>query len=59
MEVHDNGAGFDVDTALREPLSGHFGLKGMRERVHILGGEFSISSAPTQGTSVTVRVPWR
>ncbi len=58
MEVHDNGLGFNVDAILREALTGHFGLKGMRERVHLLGGQFSISSTPEVGTCVTVRVPW-
>lgn len=57
MEVYDNGRGFDVDAVMQQPLAGHFGLEGMRERVHLLGGSFSIESAPGLGTRVRVDVP--
>lgn len=59
LEVQDNGAGFDVEAVVREPRAEHVGLEGMRERVHLLGGEFHIRSTPEAGTSITVRVPWR
>jgi signal transduction histidine kinase len=57
MEVRDAGRGFDVCTVMRRPAEGHFGLEGMRERVHLLGGSFSIKSAPGEGTMVRVEVP--
>lgn len=57
MEVADRGRGFDVDAVLSRPAGKHFGLEGMRERVLLLGGSFSIESKPGVGTRVQVRVP--
>ncbi len=59
MEVRDAGRGFDLAAVMQRPLAGHFGLEGMRERVQILGGSFSIESAPGRGTCVRVEVPSR
>jgi signal transduction histidine kinase len=59
MEVRDAGRGFDLASVMQRPLAGHFGLEGMRERVQILGGSFSIESAPGEGTRVRVEVPCR
>lgn len=60
MEVIDDGRGFEPP-----PLDGpeatehieHIGLRGMRDRVAILDGEFYLHSAPGEGTRITVRVP--
>lgn len=57
MLVTDTGCGFDIPEVMSRPLAGHFGLEGMRERVNLLGGSFSIESAPGQGTKVRVTVP--
>lgn len=57
MEVIDQGKGFDVGTIQANCEEIHFGLVGMRERVEILGGTFSIQSAPGRGTCVRVVVP--
>jgi signal transduction histidine kinase len=57
MEVRDAGRGFDLASVMQRPLAGHFGLEGMRERVQILGGTFSIDSTPGAGTQVRVEVP--
>ena len=60
VRVTDNGVGLG-DNADRETRS--FGVLGMRERAYVLGGEFSISSAPdkgkrgTTGTSVEATIP--
>lgn len=59
MEVRDDGRGFDVEAVLQRSRAGHFGVEGMRERVHLLGGRFSIESAPGLGTRVRVDVPCR
>lgn len=59
MTVWDAGSGFDVASVMQRPPEGHFGLEGMRERVRLLGGSFSIESAPGQGTEVRVKVPVR
>lgn len=42
LRVEDNGTGFNVDEALQ--CKHCFGLKGIRERVAVLGGNVSISS---------------
>ena len=54
VEITDGGKGFDPKTAAAE---GHLGLAGMRERVEILGGTFSVQSAPGQGTLIRALLP--
>ena len=58
FSVQDDGCGFDPESA-PGVADGHFGLQGMRERVHKLNGTFTISSAPGRGTkaTVTLRAP--
>ena len=53
LHVEDDGAGF-AETG--EP-DGGFGLIGIRERVELLGGTFSIASTPQSGTRIDVAVP--
>lgn len=52
LAVTDNGVGFD----LHSPNAG-FGLRGMQERVQILGGEIKIESSLGRGTLIEVRIP--
>lgn len=52
LEVEDDGRGMHVPA---QPTS--FGLLGMRERAHAIGGELSISSEPGSGTVVRLRLP--
>jgi PAS domain S-box-containing protein len=54
LRVSDNGHG-EHDRVVPEGKS--FGLLGMRERAHMLGGEVSIDSATGHGFSVTVKFP--
>jgi signal transduction histidine kinase len=56
VEVSDDGCGIDP-ARLRAPTDGHLGLTGMRERAALLGGEFSLDSAPGRGTRVAVTIP--
>ena len=51
IEVVDLGPGFDAAHA-PDPDTGHLGLAGMRERAELLGGKFSVRTAPGAGTSV-------
>lgn len=52
LEIEDDGCGMTVPTP---PTS--FGLLGMHERAHAIGGELAISSAPGSGTVVRLRLP--
>ena len=54
MEVIDNGIGLP-DEKRDDPRA--FGLRGMSERMRVLGGDFSIVSRPGKGTMVRVSVP--
>jgi len=54
LAVQDDGAGFDPARGRERPS---LGLASMRERVHLLGGELEIESAPGRGTSIRAWVP--
>jgi two-component system, NarL family, sensor histidine kinase UhpB len=54
LEVADNGCG-TPPSAQRKPKS--YGIRGMRERIHALGGSLSIDAAPGGGTLVGVTLP--
>jgi len=56
LTIKDNGRGI---TDLEIAHSRSFGLLGMRERAALLGGEFTISGAPGQGTTVAVKLPFK
>lgn len=53
LEIVDNGIGFET----ADDIPGHLGLKSMRERIHDLGGNFTLQSALGQGTSILIRIP--
>lgn len=55
MTISDDGEGFDLDDAAR--VEGHFGLRGMRNRVAVLDGEFRITTSPGGGTQVFAEIP--
>lgn len=58
LTVTDDGVGFDPRIADGSASGrGGLGIAGMRERAHLVGGEFSIRSAEGQGTTVTVEIP--
>lgn len=55
--VEDDGKGFDTDPDLIGEES--FGIAGMRERVALLSGDFSIASHKGKGSKVYIKVPLR
>jgi two-component system NarL family sensor kinase len=58
LSVEDDGVGFDP--ALVMPTAdGGFGITGMSERAHLLGGRLELSSSPGSGTRVVATVPHR
>jgi PAS domain S-box-containing protein len=55
--IHDDGKSFDVKRALSVTRrNARLGLIGMRERVEMLGGVFSVVSVPGRGTTISARV---
>jgi signal transduction histidine kinase len=58
MEIKDDGRSFEVEHRLRAKGSKRLGLLGMRERVEMVGGTFCVESAPGQGTTVRVEIPF-
>ncbi len=60
LEISDQGRGFEPPL-LNGPKATekheHIGLRGMRERAALVGGEFSVESHPGAGTQIRVEVP--
>jgi PAS domain S-box-containing protein len=54
LRIRDFGCGFDS----QNPPANGFGLRGMAERLRLLGGSFSIESAPDEGTTITAVFPY-
>lgn len=54
LEIRDNGRGISAADMVK-PKS--FGLRGIRERISSLGGEFSIGGGEQGGTHLVLRVP--
>ncbi len=57
VTIQDQGRGFVVPTAASASASGGMGLTDMSERVRIMGGQFSIESAPGAGTLLRLLIP--
>jgi signal transduction histidine kinase len=57
LTVADDGDGFDVPDDLDQLAGGSFGLRGMRERAKLVGGDLSVESEPGDGTVISVWVP--
>jgi signal transduction histidine kinase len=53
LKVSDNGRGFDPGYII-----GGYGLRNMRDRARLLGGQLEIQSDPGRGTVVTLVAPW-
>jgi len=54
MTIDDDGRGI-TEQDITKPTS--FGLRGIRERVDLIGGELTMKGVPHRGTTVGVRVP--
>jgi signal transduction histidine kinase len=57
IRIRDDGKGMDSDERLKAERSGHWGLRGMRERAEHLGGEFRVWSEPGAGTEIELTIP--
>jgi signal transduction histidine kinase len=56
MEIRDDGIGFDP-SRIPGGREGHFGILGMRERVEMAGGSWSIDPVTGVGTTIRASLP--
>lgn len=56
VEIHDDGKGIDPQILQDGGIPGHWGLRGIQERLRLVGGECQILSN-TSGTRVVLSVP--
>jgi signal transduction histidine kinase len=54
LDIKDDGIGFDLESA---KLAAGLGLISMRERIHLIGGQFEVWSSPGRGTRIRVSAP--
>ncbi|MDT8305586.1 MAG: sensor histidine kinase [Anaerolineae bacterium] len=52
LSIEDNGIG------LQGEREGGYGLRNMRDRARLLGGQLLVNSKPNDGTRVTLVAPW-
>jgi PAS domain S-box-containing protein len=57
LAIKDNGIGFNVEELGKKAGGGRFGIIGMKERVEMLGGRFSIEASESSGTRIAITVP--
>jgi signal transduction histidine kinase len=60
LEVVDKGRGFtppDLEDPAAAERADHIGLRGMHDRVRLLGGAYQLESAPGAGTRILVAIP--
>jgi ligand-binding sensor domain-containing protein/signal transduction histidine kinase len=56
LNVHDDGCGFNADPSLiKQP--GHFGLRGMKERIERSGGRYRLETTPGSGVTIQAQLP--
>jgi len=60
LTVHDDGIGFDRDTALKNKSieASHFGLPWVKAQVGVYQGRVDIDTSHGAGTKVCVSLPW-
>lgn len=58
LEVSDNGRSFSAARVFQAKRNQHLGLLGMRERVEMVGGQFTVESTPGRGTTIRAEVPF-
>jgi signal transduction histidine kinase len=58
LRIEDNGKGFDVkarELALSDEK--RMGLRSMKERTNLLGGQMTVQSRPMHGTKIYIKIP--
>jgi signal transduction histidine kinase len=57
MEIEDDGIGFEPNGGPLAKAARRLGLLGMKERMGMVGGTFTVESAPGHGTVVRAEIP--
>jgi signal transduction histidine kinase/ligand-binding sensor domain-containing protein len=57
LRVRDDGRGIDPNVLKKGGRADHWGLQGMRERAHRIGGKLDLWSRPGSGTELELTVP--
>ncbi len=57
MRITDDGKGFQKEDVVHVKRGKRLGLLSMRERLEMVGGNFTVTSAPGKGTTVLAQVP--
>jgi two-component system, NarL family, sensor kinase len=57
MKIQDNGISFSVEDVSNAKGRKRLGLLGMRERLEMVGGNFSVKSASGKGTTIIAQIP--
>ncbi len=57
LQIQDDGRGFPAERVLRSKKQKRLGLLGMRERVEMIHGTFTIHSTNAQGTLIQAEIP--
>jgi PAS domain S-box-containing protein len=57
MEITDDGCGFVVKEGAAVKATKRLGMLGMKERIEMIGGTFTLESTPGSGTTVSVAIP--
>ncbi|NLX63161.1 MAG: sensor histidine kinase [Clostridiaceae bacterium] len=60
LRIKDDGKGFDISSLsdITRDDDGGFGIIGMKERIELLEGEFTINSEINVGTTIMVKLPY-
>jgi signal transduction histidine kinase len=58
LQIKDNGRGFETDRSLARNGAGRLGLLGMAERLRLVNGRLTVTSAPGRGTTISAELPF-
>ena len=57
LRIRDDGKGMDSRVLDGEGKAGHWGLRGIRERAKLVGGNLEVWSKPDSGTEIDLSIP--
>ena len=57
LKIKDDGKSFQAQRVMHSKRNTRLGLIGMRERLEMVGGSFSVESAPGKGTTIRAQIP--